>query len=146
MDPNNQGPPGGGGFFQGGPGGGGRFVGPGGPMVHRAFSPEFLIGTIVLIVLIVLLVALFLYVLYRISMQSSGGWGRKSAAVHELEMRYARGEIGRDEFLLRRHDLTSGAGKILPPAPPGAPAAAPPPSAGTPPPPAPPAQGAQAAS
>ena len=39
-------------------------------------------------------------------------------AVHELDLRYARGEIGRDEYLQRRADLT---GQSPPPGPTPAP-------------------------
>lgn len=34
-----------------------------------------------------------------------GGGGRSADAVHELELRYARGEIDRDDHLQRRADL-----------------------------------------
>ena len=138
MDPSKQGPPnGGGGFFQGGPGGG-RFVGPGGPLgpggspfVRHAVGAGFWIERIVMLVVVLLVLALLLFLLYRV-LSPAGRWGANAAALRELEMRYARGEIGRDEFLLRRHDLTTPVGK----------ASAPPPPADAPPP---PTQGAKAA-
>lgn len=132
MDPNNQGPPnGGGGFFQGGPGGGGRFLGPGGPLgpgghpvMQHAVGAGFWIERVVMLVVVLLVLALLLFLLYRV-LSPSGRWGANAAAIREVEMRYARGEIGRDEFLLRRHDLTTPMGKVLPPSPP---AEAPPPA------------------
>lgn len=48
-----------------------------------------------------------------------------SRAVEELDMRYARGEIDRSEYLQRRTDLTHGPGPMPPPVPPS-PGAAPP--------------------
>jgi uncharacterized membrane protein len=132
MDPTNpnfQGPPNNGGRFFNGP------LGPGGgPMMrHVALGPGFWIGQIVMLVVVLLVLALLLFLLYR-ALRPSGRWGANAAALRELEMRYARGEIGRDEFLLRRHDLTSPVSHVGPPTPP----------ASAPPPPAPPAQGAQA--
>ncbi len=133
MDPTNpnfQGPPNNGGRFFGGP------LGPGGsgPMVrHVAYGPGFWVGRIVMLVLVVLVLALLFLLLYR-TLRPSGRWGANAAALRELAMRYARGDIGRDEFLLRRHDLTSPISHVAPPTPP----------ASAPPPPAPPAQSAQA--
>ena len=131
MDPTNpnfQGPPNNGGrFFNGplGPGGGGPM------MRHAALGPGFWIERIVMLVVVLVVMALVLYLLYR-ALRPSGRWGANAAALRELEMRYARGEIGRDEFLMRRHDLPSPISPV------------PPPSA--PPPPAPPARGAQTTS
>jgi putative membrane protein len=50
-------------------------------------------------------------------------------AVEELDLRYARGEIDRPEYLQRRADLMHGGGPHVPPAPhtPPAPSAPPPP-------------------
>jgi uncharacterized membrane protein len=52
-----------------------------------------------------------------------GGWqgGWQSPGIHELDVRYARGEITRDEYLQRRADILSH---------PGAPAGGPPPGTG----------------
>ncbi len=44
-------------------------------------------------------------------------WGQPSPAVHELDMRYARGELDRDDYLQRRADIL-GHGAV-PPAPSG---------------------------
>jgi putative membrane protein len=63
----------------------------------------------------------------------TGGWRPggspppSSPAISELDLRYARGEIGREEFLQRRADLL---GHVPPPpGTPGAPPGAPPPPA-----------------
>jgi putative membrane protein len=50
-----------------------------------------------------------------------------NAALSELDLRYARGEVGREEYLQRRADLL---GQVAPPpGGPGAPPASPPPAA-----------------
>jgi putative membrane protein len=91
---------------------------------------QHVIASIVFLVLVMVVLTLLFFLLYRLLRHSSGGWGAHSAAIRELEMRYARGEIGRDEFLQRRSDLVDRAGpsNLPPPSPPagGAPPATPP--------------------
>jgi uncharacterized membrane protein len=48
-----------------------------------------------------------------------GGW--QSPGLHELDIRYARGEITRDEYLQRRADMLSQPGTTPPGPPPGTP-------------------------
>jgi uncharacterized membrane protein len=49
-----------------------------------------------------------------------GGW--QSPGLHELDVRYARGEISRDDYLQRRADMLSHPGMPpVGPSPPGAP-------------------------
>jgi uncharacterized membrane protein len=124
MNPDFNGP-GGGGFGPNGgqfPGGNGN----GAPVVHRMLTGDHVIAGIVFLVLAVVVVTVVCFLLYRLLRHSGGGWGGHSAAIQELGMRYARGEIGRDEFLQRRADLMSPAppANLPPPTPP----------AGTPPP------------
>jgi hypothetical protein len=52
------------------------------------------------------------------------GWSPQSPGIHELDVRYARGEIERADYLQRRADILGAAGLAAPPAPP-APAVAP---------------------
>ena len=113
MDPRFNGPPGG-----------------GAPVVHRVLNGQHVIASIVFLVLVMLVLTLLFFLLYRLLRHSSGWWGTHSAAIRELEMRYARGEIGREEFLQRRADLVAPAvpPNLPPPSPPagGAPPAKPP--------------------
>jgi putative membrane protein len=134
MDPRFNGPQGGGGFDPNGP----FQPGYGGPVFHRALGGEHVIAGIVLLVLVMLILVLVFFLLYRLLRQPSGGWSPHAAAIRELEMRYARGEIGRDDFLQRRADLLAPAttSNLPPPAPP----------AGGEAPPNPPPRGEQAAS
>jgi uncharacterized membrane protein len=48
---------------------------------------------------------------------------RNWAAIHELDLRYAKGEIKRDDYLQRRADLLAPAGEVPPPPAPPAPPA-----------------------
>ncbi|HSI79109.1 MAG TPA: SHOCT domain-containing protein [Solirubrobacterales bacterium] len=57
----------------------------------------FLVGLAVLALIVIGIVAL---------VGSGGGSVRSSAALRLIEERYARGEIGRDEYLERRRVLT----------------------------------------
>jgi uncharacterized membrane protein len=52
------------------------------------------------------------------------GWGHRSPALAELDLRYARGEVSREEYFQRRADLlgTPAAVAPTPPAPPTPPA------------------------
>ena len=116
MDPRFNGPQGGGGFGPNGP----FPPGYGGPVFHRALGGEHLIAGIVFLVLVMLILVLVFFLLYRLLRQRSAGWSPHAAAIRELEMRYARGEIGRDDFLQRRADLLAPAvtSNLPPPAPP----------------------------
>ncbi|TMC49552.1 MAG: SHOCT domain-containing protein [Chloroflexi bacterium] len=57
-------------------------------------------------------------------------WPRRHPAVDELDLRYARGEIDRAEYLQRRADLIDRTARLpgSPPRPPGAPPGPPPPA------------------
>jgi uncharacterized membrane protein len=116
---------------------GGPF-GPGGlQRTHDALGPALFIERLVVPVIFLIVVVLLAFLLYRMLSRTPGGWsGRNNVALRELELRYARGEISRDEFLQRRLDLTS---PTLPPPtatlPP--PTTPPPPSPATTPPPPP---------
>jgi uncharacterized membrane protein len=117
---------------------GGPFAPDGLQRTHDALGPALFIERLVVPVIFLVVVVLLAVLLYRLLSKSPGGWsGHNTAALRELEMRYARGEISRDEFLQRRADLTSA---TLPP--PGAPL--PPPSPATTPPPQPPPAPTQA--
>jgi uncharacterized membrane protein len=108
---------------------GGPF-GPGGlQRTHDALGPALFIERLVVPVIFLVVVVLLAFLLYRLLSKSPGGWsGHNTAALRELEMRYARGEISRDEFLQRRLDLTSHTlPPPGPPLPPASPATTPPP-------------------
>jgi uncharacterized membrane protein len=127
---------------------GGPF-GPGGLYpTHNVLGPALFVERLVFPLICLLVIVLVGILVYRLLSKSPGGWsGHNTAALRELEMRYARGEISREEFLQRRSDLSSPTlhppASALPPAsspptpPPPAPPATPPPSspATTPPPP-----------
>ena len=116
MNPRFNGPQGGGGFNPNG-----QFAPRGAaPLFHRVLNGQHVIASIVFLVLVMVVLTLLFFLLYRLLRHSSGGWGAHSAAIRELEMRYARGEIGRDEFLQRRSDLVARAGpsNLPPPSPP----------------------------
>lgn len=111
-------------------------IGPGGPFgpdglqrTHDVLGPALFIERLLVPVIFLIVVVLLAFLLYRLLSKSPGGWsGHNTAALRELEMRYARGEIGRDEFLQRRSDLTSPT--LPPPAtalPPSSPTSTPPP-------------------
>jgi uncharacterized membrane protein len=103
--------------------------GPGGlHHAHEAFGPLSFIWHLAPLFFCLLVLAALIVLLYLLLSKPGGGWTKyHSAALRELEMRYARGEIGRDEFLQRRADLTT---PVLPQRPPPG---APPPAAPLPP-------------
>jgi putative membrane protein len=107
-----------------------RRFGPGGlHRAHEALGPVNFIEHLFTLLLFLLIVAAIAFLIYRLlSRSGGGGWsGYRSVALRELELRYARGEIDRDEFLQRRADLTTPA--LPPPSRPGPPPpTAPPPS------------------
>lgn len=85
---------------------------PGGhPWVHIVFT-----------VLVLAAIAAGVFLIVRAWRQNplpprGAAWATPSAAVHELDMRYARGEVDRDDYLQRRADIL-GPGPV-PPAPSG---------------------------
>jgi uncharacterized membrane protein len=104
--------------------------GPGGLFrAHEAFGPVSFIEHSFALLLCLLVVAALAFLVYRLLSRPGGGaWtGNSSMALRELELRYARGEIDREEFLQRRADLMTPG--LPPPRPAPAPAAATPPPA-----------------
>jgi putative membrane protein len=92
--------------------------GGGGVLIERAGHaggwPDGLSWVIFAVLLVLLLLAVVSLALgYYYRSQSVDG-GVRSDALTELDLRYARGEIGRDEYLQRRVDL----GGAVVPAPP----------------------------
>ena len=104
--------------------------GPGLNRVHEALGPLNFIEHLFTLMLCLLVLAALAFLIYRLVSRPGGGGGwmsQNTMALRELELRYARGEIGREDFLQRRADLTT---PVLPPAAPaGPPASAPPPAA-----------------
>ncbi len=97
----------------------------------------FWLGGLFSLLVVVALVAGVILVVRQLSAHPHTPQGRPDApstplsrAVEELDLRYARGEIERTEYLQRRADLMHGAHPMAPPPGPG-PAA--PPQAPTPP-------------
>src|SRR5256885_7128958 len=83
-------------------GGGGMFVERAG---HAGGWPDglsWVIFAVLLALLLLMVVSLALDAYHR----SQGGGARGRAALAELDLRYARGEVGRDEYLQRRADLS----------------------------------------
>lgn len=58
--------------------------------------------------------------LFRGSPSSASGGSQRSKALEELDLRYARGEINRAEYLERRTDLGGGSPDAPQPQPPAA--------------------------
>lgn len=101
------------GFF-GGPYGGGP------AWVHWLF---------VFLIVVAIVAGVWLIVRLWMTRPHTPGWRSgppppPNPALTELDLRYARGEIGREEFLQRRADLLGHL--VPPPGPPGAPGAPPP--------------------
>jgi putative membrane protein len=70
------------------------------PMMGGAMIVMLLVGLLlVAVVIAVVMLAV------RSASGGGGGGGRSADAVHELELRYARGEVDRDDYLQRRADL-----------------------------------------
>lgn len=57
-----------------------------------------------------------------VSHQAAAGWSPQSPGIHELDVRYARGEIDRADYLQRRADILGAAALPTPPAATDAPA------------------------
>src|SRR4030088_2738030 len=89
-----------------------RFAPGGLHRVHEGFGAVNFIEYAVTLLFCLLVLAALAFVIYRLlSKSGGGGWtGYNSAALRELEMRYARGEIDHDEFLQRRTNLTTPPG------------------------------------
>src|ERR1700737_3517778 len=63
-----------------------------------------------LLIVVAIVVGVFLVVRAVIARPDAphggaGSWPVDSVALHELDLRYARGELGREDFLQRRGDL-----------------------------------------
>ena len=63
-------------------------------------------GPLLMIALLALLVAAIVALVWWLGGGSSDGSGRVRTARDILDERYARGEVGRDEYLQRRSDMT----------------------------------------
>ena len=85
-----------------------------------------LFGLLIVIAIVAGVVLLVRYVLERPHHLGALPAPPLSRAVEELDLRYARGEIDRAEYLQRRTDLMHG-GHLAPPPVPPPPAATPPP-------------------
>jgi putative membrane protein len=62
-------------------------------------------GMIIWLLILGLIVAGIVWLFRTLTRQSSENVGRRSSALDVLEDRYARGEINRDEYLEKRHDI-----------------------------------------
>jgi uncharacterized membrane protein len=94
------------------------FPGPG-VEVHRVSEWQWVLASVLRFVALLLVVAAVVY-LVRAFLQSRAQAPRyaaplRSPGLDELDMRYARGEVSRSEYLERRADLS---GIAPPPAPP----------------------------
>ncbi|MEA2647541.1 MAG: hypothetical protein QOE92_2624 [Chloroflexota bacterium] len=97
--------------------------GPGGPSVPGGASSHWVLPIMGLFFLLAM-VAVVVLIVMAVTRRPRGVQGGVVAAsagnpvISELELRYARGEISREDFLQRRADLTGSP----PPLPPAAPA------------------------
>lgn len=64
-----------------------------------------LIATGLVLVVVVVLIVVAVVVAARVGTRPPTGERRSGEALRELDLRYARGEIDRDEYLQRRSDL-----------------------------------------
>lgn len=80
----------------------------------------FILGTVLRFVALVLIIAAIVYLVRAFLLTRQRSWAppgpSRSPGLDELDMRYARGEVTRDEYLARRADLMGTT-------PPGSPAA-----------------------
>lgn len=65
-------------------------------------GPMMVMGLLVMVLFFALVIA---GVVWLVQLQTRGRQGRQTDAISQLEWRYARGEIDRDEYLQRRNDL-----------------------------------------
>jgi putative membrane protein len=88
---------------------------------HGGYEGAFILGTVLRFVALVLIIAAIVYLVRAFLQSRQRAWTppgpSRSPALDELDMRYARGEVTRDEYFARRADLMGAA----PPAPPAAP-------------------------
>jgi putative membrane protein len=63
------------------------------------------VGMAIWFLILALIVAGIVWLFRALTRQSSENVGRRSSALDVLEERYARGEIGRDEYLEKRRDI-----------------------------------------
>ena len=101
-----------------------RVLGPyGGPFLRGDGYHEgaFILGTILRFVALLLIIAAIVYLVRAFLQSRQRSWTppgpSRSPGLDELDMRYARGEIAREEYLARRADLTGS----VPPPPPATP-------------------------
>ena len=65
-------------------------------------------GMIIWFFILALIVVGIVWLFRTLTRQSSENIGRRLSALDVLEERYARGEIGRDEYLEKRRDIAEG--------------------------------------
>jgi len=70
---------------------------------------SWLMFAILLVLLLIAIVSLALALYDRSHVESPAPSGSQSGALTELDLRYARGEVDRDEYLQRRADLGGSA-------------------------------------
>lgn len=66
-------------------------------------TPAMVLGWIVVLLIVAVLTAALVWLVRSIA--GDGRTPPRRGAIEQLEMRYARGEIDRDEYLQRRDDL-----------------------------------------
>jgi uncharacterized membrane protein len=106
---------------------------------YGGFNGHWVVSLVVLAVVLALIIAAVIVAVRLIGKRPIGippGWGGSSSwrsagphhALAELDLRYARGEIDRNDYLQRRADLLGqpyASGSVPPSAPGGGPGAAP---------------------
>lgn len=65
------------------------------------------VGMIIWLVVIVAIIALVCWAVSTLSSRDRYADTRRTSALDILEQRYARGEIGRDEYLQKKNDILS---------------------------------------
>ena len=98
--------------------------------VERHHGPEWVHLLFALLIVAVLVAGTVFIVRMVLHHWTPSAWPRRHPAVDELDLRYARGEIDRAEYLQRRADLIDRTARLpgSPPRPPGAPPGPPPPA------------------
>jgi uncharacterized membrane protein len=103
-------------------------VGPGpwsGPFVHEVHHGWFWFGWLMPILFLAVVAGLVVWIVLRTTRRPpapavAGGWVPRfgpDPAVEHARMRYARGELSRQDYLRVREDLTPGGPAVAPPPP-----------------------------
>jgi putative membrane protein len=81
--------------------------GPAGGMMGWGYGAFGIFNMIFWIVLVGIVVAAAVWFVRKPPLGTHQSYGRRSPGLDALEERYARGEINRDEYLQKKHDISA---------------------------------------